>query len=115
MGTVEARAVARYVRISPRKARQVTELIKGKSVQEALTVLRFTPKAASSIVEKVLRSAAANAENNHDMDVNALYVKNSYVDEGPTMKRYLPRARGRADRIRKRTSHITVVLAERER
>lgn len=112
---MQARAVARYVRISPRKARQVTNLIKGKSLSEALAVLQFTPKRASRIVEKVVRSAAANAENNHDMNTDALYVVNSYVDEGPTMRRYIPRARGRADRIRKRTSHITVVLAERER
>lgn len=112
---MQAKAVARYVRISPRKARQVTKLIKGKSLAEALAVLKFTPKRASRIVEKVVRSAAANAENNHDMNSDALYVVNSYVDEGPVLKRYLPRARGRADRILKRTSHITVVLAERER
>ena len=112
---MEAKAVARYVRIAPSKARQVTKLIKGKSLDEALTILRFTPKRASRIVEKVVRSAAANAENNHNMDVRALYVKNTYVDQGPMMKRFLPRARGRADRIRKRTSHITVVLEERER
>lgn len=110
---MQARAVARYVRISPRKARQVVNLIRGKSLDEALAILRFTPKRASSIVEKVVRSAAANAENNHQLDVDALYVKTTYVDEGPTMKRIRPRARGRADRIRKRTSHITVILEER--
>lgn len=115
MEPVQARAVARYVRITPQKARQITRLIKGKSLQEALTILRFTPKRAAAVVEKVVRSAAANAENNHDLNVDALYVKNSYVDEGPTLKRYLPRARGRADRILKRTSHITVILEERQR
>lgn len=112
---MEAKAVARYVRIAPRKARQITNLIKGKDLKEALTILRYTPKGAAAVVEKVVRSAAANAENNHDMNVDALYVKNSYVDEGPTYKRWLPRARGRADRIRKRTSHITVILEERQK
>lgn len=111
---MQAKAVARYVRIAPRKARQITNLIKGKDLNEALTILRYTPRGASAVVEKVVRSAAANAENNHDMNVDALYVKNSFVDEGPTYKRWLPRARGRADRIRKRTSHITVILEERQ-
>lgn len=111
---MQARAVARYVRISPRKARQVIDLIRGKSVDEALTILRFTPKGASTIVEKVLRSAMANAENNYDMDVDSLYVAKAFVDQGPTMKRIIPRARGMANRIRKRTSHITVILEEKE-
>lgn len=111
---MQARAVARHVRISPRKARQVVDLIRGKSVQEALAILRYTPKGASPIVEKVLRSAMANAENNYDMDVDNLYVARAYVDEGPTMKRIQPRARGTAYRIRKRTSHITVILEEKE-
>ncbi|HHV93923.1 MAG TPA: 50S ribosomal protein L22 [Firmicutes bacterium] len=111
---MEARAIARYVRISPRKARQVVDLIRGKDVGEALTILRHTPKAASAIVEKTLRSAVANAENNHDMDRDKLYVARAYVDEGPTLMRIRPRARGMAYRIRKRTSHITVVVAERE-
>ncbi|HAN95865.1 MAG: 50S ribosomal protein L22 [Limnochordia bacterium] len=111
---MEARAVARHVRISPRKARQVIDLIRGKDVEEALTILKFTPKGASPIVEKVLRSAMANAENNFEMDVDALYVAECYVDQGPTLKRIRPRARGMADRIRKRTSHITVILRERE-
>ncbi|NLA58631.1 MAG: 50S ribosomal protein L22 [Firmicutes bacterium] len=110
---MEARAVARYVRISPRKARQVVDLIRGKDVGEALTILRHTPKAASVIVEKTLRSAVANAENNHDMDGENLYVARAYVDEGPTLMRIRPRARGMAYRIRKRTSHITVVVAEK--
>lgn len=111
---MEARAVARHIRISPRKARQVVDLIRNKDVDEAITILRFTPKAGSPIVEKVLRSAIANAENNHDMDVDSLYVAECYVDEGPTLKRIRPRARGMADRIRKRTSHITVILREKE-
>jgi len=111
---MEARAVARYVRISPRKARQVVDLIRGKSLQEALAILELTPKRASRIVSKVVRSAAANAENNFELDPDKLYVAKAYVDQGPTLKRILPRARGAADRIRKRTSHITVILAERE-
>lgn len=111
---MEARAVARHVRISPRKARQVIDLIRGKDVEEALTILKFTPKGASPIVEKVLRSAVANAENNFEMDVDSLYVAECFVDVGPTLKRIRPRARGMADRIRKRTSHITVILRERE-
>jgi len=111
---MEARAVARHVRISPRKARQVIDLIRGKDVEEALTILKFTPKGASPIVEKVLRSAVANAENNFEMDVDSLYVAECYVDQGPTLKRIRPRARGMANRIRKRTSHITVILREKE-
>lgn len=111
---MEARAVARYVRISPRKARQVVDLIRGKGAKEALAILRYTPKRASAIVEKVLRSAMANAENNYDMDVDNLYVARAYVDQGPTMKRVQPRARGMAYRIRKRSSHITVILEEKE-
>ena len=110
---MQARAVARYVRIAPRKARLVIDLIRGKSVDEALAILRFTPRAASPIIEKVLRSAVANAEHNYNMDRNRLYVEKAYVDEGPTMKRYRPRARGMASRINKRTSHITVVVAEK--
>ena len=111
---MEAKAIARYVRISPRKARQVVDLIRGKDLREALAILELTPKAASRIVSKVVRSAAANAENNLELDPSTLYVARAYVDQGPTLKRIMPRARGSADRIRKRTSHITVVLAERE-
>lgn len=111
---MEAKAIARHIRISPRKARQVVDLIRGKDLQEALAILENTPKGASRIVSKVVRSAAANAENNLELDPDNLYVSKAYVDEGPTMKRIMPRARGSADRIRKRTSHITVVLAERE-
>lgn len=110
---MEARAVARYVQISPRKARQVTKLIQGKPLEEALTVLRFAPKRAARLVEKVVQSAAANAEANHDLDTDELVVSSAYVDEGPSLKRIRPRARGRADRYEKRMSHITVVLRER--
>lgn len=111
---MEAKAVARHIRISPSKARRVIDLIRGKDVEEALTLLRFTPKGASPIVAKLVQSAVANAENNHDLDVDSLYVAHCYVDEGPTLKRIRPRARGMAARIRKRTSHITVILREKE-
>jgi len=111
---MEARATARYVRMSPRKARQVVDLIRSKDVGEALAILSVTPQAASSVVEKVVKSAMANAENNYDMDPDLLYVAECYVDQGPIIKRFRPRARGMADRIRKRTSHITVVLQEKE-
>ncbi|MCL6521255.1 MAG: 50S ribosomal protein L22 [Firmicutes bacterium] len=109
----EARAVARYVRIAPRKARIVIDLVRGKSVREARTMLRFVPKRASKIVDKVIRSAAANAAHNHEMDEERLYIYRAYVDGGPMMKRIHPRARGQAFPILKRTSHITVVLRER--
>ncbi|MFZ5590512.1 MAG: 50S ribosomal protein L22 [Bacillota bacterium] len=109
----EARAIARYLRISPRKARQVIDLIRGKSVREALAILRYTPKKASAMISKVVKSAAANAENNHEMNRDNLYIAACYVDEGPTIKRYQARAMGRADILRKRTSHITVVVREK--
>jgi large subunit ribosomal protein L22 len=105
-----ARAVARYVRISPSKARRVIDLVRGLPAQEALTVLQFAPQAASEQVYKVLASAIANAENNERLDPAALLVSEAFVDEGPTMKRFRPRAQGRAYRIRKRTCHITVVV-----
>lgn len=111
---MEARATARYVRMSPRKVRQVVDLIRNKDVGEALAILSMTPQAASSVIKKVVKSAMANAENNYDMDPDLLYVAECYVDQGPTLKRFRPRARGMADRIRKRTSHITVVLREKE-
>ena len=109
----EVKAVARWVRMSPRKARLVTEHIRGRSVPEARTVLAFTPRAAAREIEKVLRSAVANAEANHNLDGDQLVVSAAYVDEGPVMKRWRARARGRAVRIRKPTCHITVLLAER--
>ena len=106
----EVRAEAKWVRVSPRKARLVAEHIRGRSVPEARTVLAFTPKAAAREIEKVLRSAVANAEANHNLAGDELIVSAAYVDEGPTLKRYRPRALGRATRIRKRTSHMTITL-----
>jgi large subunit ribosomal protein L22 len=101
-------ARARYVRVTPMKARRVIELIRGRTVREALAVLEFAPQAASEPVSKVVASAMANAENNLDLDPDTLVVSRAFVDEGPTLKRFRPRAQGRAYRIRKRTSHITV-------
>jgi large subunit ribosomal protein L22 len=106
----EVKAVAKWVRMSPRKARLVIEHIRGRSVPEARTVLAFTQRAAAREIEKVLSSAVANAEANHDLDGDELVVSAAYVDEGPAMKRWRPRARGRAARIRKPTCHITVKL-----
>jgi large subunit ribosomal protein L22 len=111
----EVRAVAKWVRMSPRKARLVIEHIRGRSVPEARTVLAFTNRAAAREIEKVLSSAVANAEANHDLDGDELVVSAAYVDEGPVMKRWRPRARGRAARIRKPTCHITVKLTTVER
>ncbi|MBY0121922.1 50S ribosomal protein L22 [Bacillus sp. S/N-304-OC-R1] len=111
---MQAKAVARTVRIAPRKARLVVDLIRGKQVGEAVAILKLTPKAASPIVEKVLKSALANAEHNYEMDVNSLVVTQAFVDEGPTLKRFRPRAMGRASQINKRTSHITIVLSEKK-
>ncbi|ADG81187.1 50S ribosomal protein L22 [Thermincola ferriacetica] len=111
---MEAKAVARYIRISPRKARQVVDLIRGKSVKEALAILKFTPQKAAEAIEKVVKSAAANAENNFEMDKDSLYISQIFVDQGPTLKRYKPRAMGRADLMRRRTSHITVVVKEKK-
>ena len=107
------RAQAKWVRMSPRKARLVLDHIRGRSVPEARTILAFTPRAAATELEKVLRSAVANAEANHGLDGDELLVQAAYADEGPTLKRWRPRARGRANRIRKRTCHVTLVLAER--
>jgi large subunit ribosomal protein L22 len=111
-----ALAQARYVRMTPMKCRRVIDLVRGLPVQEAIDILRFAPQAASDPVGKVLASAVANAENNKSLDRRSLVVAQAYVDEGPTLKRFRPRAQGRAYRIRKRTSHITVVVqAEPER
>lgn len=109
---MEARAILRYASISPRKVKIVIDTIKNKKVSEALVILKTTPKAASPIVEKLLKSAIANAENNHNMSADELVVSEIYANQGPTLKRIMPRAQGRAYRIRKRTSHITVVLRE---
>jgi large subunit ribosomal protein L22 len=108
------RAQAKWVRMSPRKARLVLDHIRGRSVPEARTILAFTQRAAAIEIEKVLRSAVANAEANHGLDGDELLVQAAYADEGPTLKRWRPRARGRANRIRKRTCHVTVVLIEPE-
>ena len=110
---METRATARYVRVSPRKVRLVTDLIKGKDLTEARQILDYNPRAAARIVAKVLSSATANAENNNKLSPESLIVARAYVDEGPTLKRFRPRALGRATRINKRTSHITVVLDEK--
>src|SRR5919108_3723790 len=107
-------ARARYVRDTPMKVRRVVELIRGRNASEALAVLQFAPQAASGPVAKVLASAMANAENNLSLDPETLWVSAAYVDEGPTLKRFRPRAQGRAYRIRKRTSHITVVVQSDE-
>jgi len=109
---MEAIARARYIRIAPRKARLVADMIRGKPAEKAVNILSFTPKAAASILKKVLDSAIANAENKGDIDVDTLYVKKILIDQGPTWKRYRPRAMGRATLIQKKTSHITIVLDE---
>lgn len=111
---MEARAKLSHARISARKVKIVIDLIRGKNVNEALAILKFTPKAASPMVEKLLRSAIANAENNHNMDISKLYVAEIYANQGATMKRIRAATQGRANRIRKRTSHVQVVLKERE-
>ena len=111
---MQAKAVARTVRIAPRKARLVLDLIRGKQAGEAVSILKLTPKAASPIIEKVLKSALANAEHNYEMDVNNLVVSQAYANEGPTLKRFRPRAQGRATAINKRTSHITIVVSEKK-
>ena len=105
-----ALAQAKYVRMTPMKCRRVIDLVRGMDASEALDVLRFAPQAASEQVGKVLASAMANAENNKKLDIRDLYISQAYVDEGPTNKRFRPRAQGRAFRIRKRTSHITIVV-----
>lgn len=111
---MEARAVAQYIRVSPLKARQVADLVRGKAIKEAIGILKYTNKKSAPLINKVLKSAVANAEHNFDMDSDALYVSQIMIDEGPTSKRMHPRAYGRADVRRHRTSHITVVLKERE-
>jgi large subunit ribosomal protein L22 len=105
-----ARAQARFVRVTPQKARRVIDLIRGMSATEAQALLRFAPQAASEPIGKVLDSAIANASNNYNLDPRTLVVSQAFVDEGPTMKRFRPRAQGRASQILKRTSHITVVV-----
>lgn len=111
---MEAKAVAKYVRMSPIKLKPVADLVRGKDLKEALTILKFTPGKGSVLVEKVVKSAAANAENNHDMNVDKLYVAEVYAHQGPTMKRWRAGSQGRASVILKRSSHIGVTLKERE-
>jgi large subunit ribosomal protein L22 len=110
---MEVRAIARYQQISPRKCRLVADMVRGQGVEKALAVLDFTQKKAAKLVAKTLRSAVANAENNNNIDVDSLFIKTIMVDPGPTAGRYRPRAQGRATPIRKRTSHITVVVDTR--
>ena len=109
---MEAKAVARYIRISPQKARLVADVVRGLEVDKAITTLRFMPKKGARILRKVIESAVANASQSQEIDVDTLYVKTVFIDGGPTIKRIRPRAMGRASRILKRTSHITVVLDE---
>ena len=111
---LEARATLKYARISARKVKIVADLIRGKDVSEALAIVKFTPKASSEIIEKLLKSAIANAENNHEMKHEKLYISEIYANQGPTLKRIRPAAKGSAVRIRKRTSHITIVVREAE-
>ena len=111
---MEARAEHKFARISPRKVSIVCDLIRGKNVKVAEALMRNTPKAASELMLKVLKSAVANAENNFSMDTDKLYVKETYANPGPILKRGMPRAQGRMYRINKRTSHITIVVAEKE-
>jgi len=111
---LQAKATLKYARISSRKVKIVADLIRGKDVNEALAIVKFTPKASSAIIEKLLKSAIANAENNHGMKHENLYVAEIYANQGPTLRRIRPAAKGSAVRIRKRTSHITIVLKERD-
>ncbi len=111
---MEARAQARYVRVTPMKARRMIDLIRGLPAAEAQAVLHYAPQSATDPVGKVLDSAIANATNNLGLDADSLFVREAYVDEGPILKRFRPRAQGRAYRVRKRTSHITVIVESRE-
>lgn len=111
---MQAKAVAKSIRIAPRKARLVIDLVRGKDVQEAIAILNHTQRRASPVVKKLIESAVANAEHNYDMDAESLFISEAYVDEGMTLKRFKPRAQGRASAINKRTSHITVVVTEKK-
>ncbi len=110
---MESNAVARYVRVSPQKARLVMDQIRGKNVETAINMLKFAPQKAAGLILKVVNSAVANAQQNTDVDIDNLYIKKIYADEGPMLKRIIPRASGRATRILKRTSHLTVVLNDK--
>lgn len=111
---MEARAVTKFIRVSPRKVRLVVDQVRGKAVDDALTMLKFVPKRSAQVVSKTLRSAIANAESTQSVDVDRLYIKRANVDEAGMWKRFMPRGMGRATRIRKRLSHLTVVVDERE-
>jgi large subunit ribosomal protein L22 len=110
---MEVKAIAKYIRVSPRKVRLVIREIKGKKVEEALHLLAFAPQRSAPVLRKVLNSAVANAGQNPDTDVDRLFIKHIFADEGPTLKRFRPRAMGRATRIKKRSSHLTIILDER--
>jgi large subunit ribosomal protein L22 len=110
---MKATAVTRYIRLSPRKARLVMDQIRGKKVEEALSLLSFIPPRSADIIKKLIQSAVANAQQNSGIDVDNLYIEKVFADQGPTLKRFRPRAMGRAARILKRTSHLTVVLDEK--
>ena len=109
---MEVKAVGKYIRISPQKARLVADVVRGMGVDEAITTLRFMPKKGAGIIQKVIESAVANATQDDNSDVDNLYVKSIFIDGGPSLKRIRPRAQGRATRIIKRTSHVTVILDE---
>ena len=109
---MEAKAIGKFIRVSPRKTRIVAKNVVGRPVEDALNILKFTPQKGAQVIREVMRSALANAEHNTNMNVDALVVKEILVNEGPTWKRFMPRAQGRATSIRKRTSHVTVILAE---
>jgi large subunit ribosomal protein L22 len=111
---MQTQAVLKFVRLSPQKARLVADLVRGKKVDEALNILKFSNKKAARVLKKVLDSAIANAENNKGADVDELKVKEIFIDEGPTMKRIMPRAKGSADRIKKRTSHVTIRVSDEQ-
>lgn len=109
---METKAAAKFIRVSPRKIRLVMDQVRGRKVEEALNILSFAPQKGARILKKLINSAVANAEQNSDVDVDLLYIKRLYADEGPTMKRWRPRAQGRATRINKRTSHLTIIVDE---
>jgi large subunit ribosomal protein L22 len=109
---MEVRAVARYVRIPPQKVRLIMDEVRGKKVEEAIRMLTFSPQKGARLLRKLINSAVANAEANKELDVDSLFIKTIFADEGPMMKRFRPRAMGRATRIRKRMSHLTVILDE---
>jgi len=109
---LDAKAVEKYIRMSPRKIRYVVDLIKSKSIEDAIDILSFTPRRAATVVKKAIQSAMANATENHDMEEDDLFISKILVNEGPTLKRFRPRARGRATRIRKRTAHLTVYISD---